>query len=110
MRRLRLVVEYDGTDFVGWQRQANGPTVQQHLEEALSQMTQVPVILRGAGRTDAGVHAHGQVAHFDTAATIPLRGFKLGINQLLPRAIAVKSVEEVAPDFDARFSARGKLY
>src|SRR4051812_39155991 len=110
MRRLRMVVEYDGTDFVGWQRQANGPTVQQHLEEALSQMTSVPVTIRGAGRTDAGVHARGQVAHFDTEANIPLRGFRLGLNQLLPRAIAVVSVEEAAPDFDARFSARGKLY
>jgi tRNA pseudouridine38-40 synthase len=110
VRRLRLTVEYDGTDFVGWQRQANGPTVQQHLEEAIEQMTGVKTGVRGAGRTDAGVHALGQVAHFDTEATIPERGFRLGLNAILPRAIAVKSVEEVAPDFDARFSARGKLY
>src|SRR5436309_12748244 len=98
MRRLRLVVEYDGTDLVGWQRQNNGPTVQQHLEEALERMTGVKTGVRGAGRTDAGVHALGQVAHFDTEANIPERGFRLGINQLLPRAIAVKSVVEVAPD------------
>jgi len=110
VRRLRLVIEYDGTDFVGWQRQSNGPSVQQHLEEAVEQMTGVKTGVRGAGRTDAGVHALGQVAHFDTEATIPLRGFRLGLNAILPRAIAVVSVEEAAPDFDARFSASGKLY
>jgi tRNA pseudouridine38-40 synthase len=103
-------VEYDGTDFCGWQRQANGPTVQQHLEDALAQMTRTPTAVRGAGRTDAGVHALGQVAHFDTDANIPDRGFRLGLNAILPRAIAVKSVEEAPPGFDARFSASGKLY
>jgi tRNA pseudouridine38-40 synthase len=105
-----MVVEYDGTDLQGWQRQANGPTVQQHLEEAIEQMTGKKTIIRGAGRTDAGVHALGQVAHFETEASIPLRGWRLGMNAILPRAIAVKSVEEAAPDFDARFSAHGKLY
>jgi tRNA pseudouridine38-40 synthase len=110
MRRLRMQVEYDGTDLAGWQRQANAPTVQQHLEEVLAQMTGVVTGVRGAGRTDAGVHALGQVAHFDTEATIPLEGFRRGLNALLPRAIAVVSLDEAAPDFDARFSAHGKLY
>ena len=110
MRRLRLIVEYDGTDFVGWQRQNNGPTIQQHLEEALEQMTGAKTAVRGAGRTDAGVHALGQVAHFDTEANIPERGFRLGLNAILPRSIAIKSAQEVASDFDARFSASGKLY
>lgn len=109
-RRLRITVEYDGTDFSGWQRQANGPTVQAAIEDALFAMTGAKTGVRGAGRTDAGVHALGQVAHFDTEAQIPATGFRRGLNALLPRAISVLSLEEAAPDFDARFSAHGKLY
>ena len=109
-RTIKLVVEYDGTGLCGWQRQDNGPTVQQHLEEVLAQMTGGPVQVVGASRTDAGVHALGQVASFQTEATIPLEGFRLGMNSLLPPAIAVVSAEEVAADFHARFSARGKRY
>jgi tRNA pseudouridine38-40 synthase len=107
-----MQVEYDGTDFSGWQRQANGPTIQATLEDVIAQMTprQPPPSVRGAGRTDAGVHALGQVAHFDTESTIPIVGFRRGMNALLPRTIAVVSLEEAAPDFDARFSASGKLY
>jgi tRNA pseudouridine38-40 synthase len=107
---MRMVVQYDGTDYSGWQRQANGPTVQQTLEEALAEMTGATPGVRGAGRTDAGVHALGQVAHFDTEANIPARGFRLGLNSILPRTIAVVSVEEAAPDFDSRFAAKRKLY
>ena len=110
MRRIRLTIEYDGTDFVGWQRQPNGPTVQAAIEDALAQMSGAPVVIRGAGRTDAGVHALGQVAHFETETAIPLVGFRRGLNQLLPRAIAIVDAAEVPPDFDSRFSARGKLY
>ena len=109
-RRLRLIVEYDGTNFGGWQRQPNAPTIQAALEDALAKMTGVSTAVRGAGRTDAGVHALGQVAHFDTAAHIPLIGFLRGMNQLLPRQIAVVSIDEVDDAFDARFSASGKLY
>jgi tRNA pseudouridine38-40 synthase len=110
MRRLRLGVAYDGTDLCGWQRQDNGPTVQAHIEDAVEQMTGVKTFVRGAGRTDAGVHALGQVAHFDTEAQIPLHGFLKGLNSNIPRQIAITSVVEAAADFDARFSARGKLY
>lgn len=110
MRRLRLRIEYDGTGFAGWQRQPNGPTVQAALEDALAEMTGRETIVRGAGRTDAGVHALGQVAHFDTEATIPTVGFRRGLNALLPRTIAVTALDLAPPDFDARFSARGKLY
>ena len=105
-----MTVEYDGTDFAGWQRQANGPGVQAAIEDALAGMTGVPTPIRGAGRTDAGVHALGQVAHFDSDARIPPVGFQRGLNAVLPRAIAILAVEPAAPDFDARFSARGKLY
>jgi tRNA pseudouridine38-40 synthase len=109
-RTIKLLLEYDGTDLCGWQRQANGPTVQQHLEEALERMVGTPVAVVGASRTDAGVHALGQVASFRTEARIPLHGFRMGMNSLLPPAIAVVAAEEVAEDFHARFSARGKRY
>jgi tRNA pseudouridine38-40 synthase len=109
-RRIKLTIEYDGTDFAGWQRQENGPSVQAAIEDALREMTREPTVVRGAGRTDAGVHALGQVAHFDTETTIPLHGFQRGLNSILPRAIAIVSAEEAAADFDARRSARGKLY
>jgi tRNA pseudouridine38-40 synthase len=108
--RFKMTVEYDGTDFVGWQRQSNGPSVQAAIEDALAEMTGAATAIRGAGRTDAGVHAAGQVAHFDSDGNIPPHGFQRGLNALLPRSIAILAVEPVAPDFDARFSARGKLY
>ena len=111
--RFKLTVEYDGTDFVGWQRQSNGPSVQAAIEEALGDLHGgVATAIRGAGRTDAGVHALGQVAHFDAppGTRVPLHGYQRGLNAVLPRSIAILAVEPVADDFDARFSARGKLY
>jgi len=110
LRNIRLVLEYDGTDLCGWQRQANGPTVQQHLEEALARMLAHEVRVSGASRTDAGVHARGQVASFRTERPIPLHGFRLGLNALLPPSIAVVDAAEVPDDFHPRFSATGKLY
>jgi tRNA pseudouridine38-40 synthase len=110
VRRIRLVVEYDGTDFAGWQRQPNGPSIQAAIEDALAQMTQESIVVHGAGRTDAGVHALGQVLHFDTSGTIPLVGFRRGLNHHLPRTVSIVGAAEAAPDFDARRSARGKLY
>ena len=109
-RRIRLVVEYDGTDFVGWQRQANGPSVQAAVEAALGQMTGEAAAVRGAGRTDAGVHAEGQVAAFSTERDIPVLGFQRGLNALLPPSVAVIAADEVPLDFDPRRHARGKLY
>jgi tRNA pseudouridine38-40 synthase len=109
-RHIKLTISYDGTDFSGWQRQANAPTIQQTIEEALAGMVHAPVILRGAGRTDAGVHAEGQVACFFTDAKIPVAGFVRGLNSVLPRSIGVLAGEEVDEAFDARRSARGKHY
>ena len=112
-RNLRLLIEYDGTDFSGWQRQDGARTVQGCLEAAVREMTGAAIFVRGAGRTDAGVHAAGQVANFQapaSAASIPTGGFLRGLNAQLPPDVAVLAVDEVAPDFDARFSARGKLY
>jgi tRNA pseudouridine38-40 synthase len=110
MRHIRLVVEYDGSSLHGWQRQANAPTVQQHLEEALAKLLVHDVTLTGASRTDAGVHARGQVASFRTERTIPLHGIRRGLNSLLPASIAVRDAAEVAEDFHPRFSATGKHY
>jgi tRNA pseudouridine38-40 synthase len=109
-RQIRLVVEYDGTSLCGWQRQANGPTVQGHLEEALGKLLTHEVSVLGASRTDAGVHARGQVACFRTARQIPLHGIRRGLNSMLPRQIAVLDAAEVPDDFHPRFSATGKHY
>jgi tRNA pseudouridine38-40 synthase len=110
VRHIRLIVEYDGTSLAGWQRQDNGPTVQQHLEEALAKLLTHEVTVVGASRTDAGVHARGQVAAFRTERTIPLRGIRRGLNSLLPSAIAVREATEVGDDFHPRHSATGKHY
>ena len=110
MRFIRLVVEYDGTGLHGWQRQLNGATVQQHLEEALAQIVQHEVSVTGASRTDAGVHARGQVVAFATERQIPLHGFRRGLNSLLPEQIAVREATEVDETFHPRHSATGKHY
>ena len=109
-RRYKVVVEYDGTDFAGWQRQPGQRTVQGVLEEGIREMTGESVFVRAAGRTDAGVHADGQVATFDLELNIPPHGFLRGLNSILPADVALVDVALAAPDFDARFSARGKVY
>jgi tRNA pseudouridine38-40 synthase len=110
VRQIRITVEYDGTGLAGWQRQTNAPTVQEHLEVALSKLLDHPANLTGASRTDAGVHALGQVACFSTERVIPLHGVRRGLNSLLPPAIAVTDAREVDADFHPRFSAQGKHY
>jgi len=109
-QRWRIVVEYDGTDFSGWQRQDGQRTVQSVIEDAIRQMIGESVFVRAAGRTDAGVHADGQVASFDLAQVIPPHGMLRGLNSILPVDVALVEAEHAAPDFDARFSARGKVY
>jgi tRNA pseudouridine38-40 synthase len=110
MRNLRLVVEYDGTNFAGWQRQDGQPTVQGWLEKGFLAMTSQAVIVRGAGRTDAGVHAEAQVANVAIDSSIPTLGFLRGLNTHLPPEIAVLEVADVAASFSARHDARGKIY
>jgi len=107
---VRLVLEYDGTGLCGWQRQDNGPTVQAHLEDALARMTGAPTPVVGASRTDAGVHALGQVASFETSTRIPCDGFRMGLNSILPPAIAVVAADDAPRGFHPRFSATGKHY
>jgi tRNA pseudouridine38-40 synthase len=111
MRRIKLTVEYDGTDFAGFQTQAPGTrTVQESLTKAISQITSGKVIVHGAGRTDSGVHALGQVAHFETASVLPVERIERGLNALLPRDVSVREACEVDGDFHARFSAKRRTY
>ena len=110
MRTIRLVIEYDGTGYVGWQLQPNGLSVQEVMEGGLAKLLKEPVRLRSSGRTDAGVHARGMVAAFTTTKTIPLRAFVDGLNSLLPPDIAVREAGEAEEGFDPRREARGKHY
>ena len=108
--RIACVVEYDGSGFRGWQSQRHGRTVQGALEQALSTVAAEPVTVICAGRTDAGVHATGQVVHFDTAAERPDRAWLMGTNSNLPRDVAVRSVLAMTPRFHARHSAIARCY
>lgn len=111
MPRYRLTIEYDGTPFVGWQIQAAGASVQGALEAAFAKLSSTPVGVRGAGRTDAGVHARGQVAHVDLEKPWPATRLRDALNyHLKPLPIAIVDCAEAAPDFDARFSATARHY
>ena len=110
MRKLRLLIEYDGTAYHGWQVQPNGVTVQELLEKYLTQITKTPVRVFGAGRTDAGVHAKGQVAHFLTESAMTPREFLKALNSCLPADIVILKVDEVDERFHAQMSAVAKLY
>ena len=111
MQRVKLTVEYDGRPYVGWQRQAEHKSVQSVLEAAAEKLNNAPVIVQGAGRTDAGVHATGQVAHIDLSTPRPIRKVADALNyHLRPEPVAVLDAEEVDADFHARFSAKGRAY
>jgi tRNA pseudouridine38-40 synthase len=110
MRTILLILEYDGTDFAGWQLQPNGRSVQEVVERALGELLGESVRVHSAGRTDAGVHARCMPAHFTTARDLPLLAFRDGLNRLLPDDVAVREAHEVANNFHARFKARGKWY
>ncbi len=108
--RFALGIEYDGTDFSGWQRLSHRPSIQGEVEAALSFVAAAPIEVTCAGRTDAGVHARCQVVHFDTTAERSPRGWMMGANSRLPRAIAVLWAQPVNDDFHARFAARARRY
>lgn len=111
MPRYKLTIEYDGGPFVGWQRQANGPSVQQAIEEAIRGFSGETVVVKGAGRTDAGVHGLGQVAHIDLGKVWLADKVRDAINaHLRPAPVAILTAEAVADDFDARFSAVQRHY
>ena len=111
MHNYKIVIEYDGTNFVGWQQQENGQSIQSTLQEALLKLTGENIIIFGAGRTDAGVHAYGQVASFNLNKKIEIDVIRDGLNQhLRPQPIAVQKAELVEDDFHARFSAKKRWY
>jgi tRNA pseudouridine38-40 synthase len=109
-RNLKLTIAYDGSEFHGWQIQPGLPTVQGILSEVIGRTTGEKVLPQGSGRTDTGVHARAQVISFTTESTIPLVNFRKVLNDRLPDAIRVLSVEEMSPDFHARHSAISKTY
>src|SRR5438046_2642974 len=110
MRYFKLTIAYDGTDFHGWQMQAQRPTIQGEIVGVLRRLTQENVVLHAAGRTDAGVHALGQVGSFRTQSQLSAQEFQRALNALLPPAIRIAAAEQVGPDFNARWSARAKTY
>jgi len=110
MRTIKLVIQYDGTRYAGWQYQENARSVQKTIEKALSQILSGPVRLKGASRTDAGVHARGQTASFTTASSLKLTSLKKALNGLLPKDIVVSKVTRMGADFNAQFAARSKHY
>lgn len=110
MKRIRLTVAYDGTNYCGWQVQPNGISVQQVLDESLSRLLKTKVHTVGASRTDAGVHALGQVVVFDTDARMPAEKYALALNTYLPADIRIQDSREVRPDFHPRFAQTVKTY
>jgi tRNA pseudouridine38-40 synthase len=111
MRNIKLIIEYDGANYAGWQVQPNGPSIQETLQDAISAITREPdVKINGSGRTDAGVHAAAQVANFQTDTAIPAAALVHAINTKLPEDIAVVAAEDAPGDFHARYSARSKTY
>jgi tRNA pseudouridine38-40 synthase len=110
MRNIKLVIEYDGTRYAGWQRQENAITVQEEIEKSLSRILQETVSVQGAGRTDAGVHARAQVASFTTSSPVDNFTLQGGLNGTLPEDIVVQGAEDMPPDFHARFSAKSRTY
>jgi len=110
MRYFKLTIAYDGTDFHGWQIQPNKPTVQGEIISILRRLTQEHIHFHGAGRTDSGVHALGQVGSFKTKSALSAQEFQRALNALLPPTIRIMESEEVGPDFNARWSSVGKIY
>jgi len=109
-RNIRIVLAYDGTPYLGWQMQPQGPTIQSVLQDCLRTITGEQITVKGSGRTDAGVHALGQVANFHTLSTIDQHDFIQALNSVLPASVVVLGADEVDDAFDAQFSAVNKLY
>ena len=110
MSRLKLTIEYDGTAYAGWRRQPNQSTVQSAIEDALRSITQTDITVTGAGRTDAGVHALGQVASFESGNAFSPADWTRALNAVLPKDVCILSTEEVPETFHARYSAKWKIY
>lgn len=109
-RNIKLIIEYDGTNYSGWQKQKHSITIQQKIEEAIKSITKEDCEVIGSSRTDAGVHARGFVANFITESNIPPNKFKYAINSKLPKDIVIRNSEEVPLEFHSRFDSKGKKY
>lgn len=109
-RNIKMIIEFDGTNYCGWQTQENGPTVQEAIEKALFKLTEEKIVVNGSGRTDSGVHARGMVANFYTNCRIPGDRIAFALNCILPDDISIKSTEDTSMLFHARFDAKGKHY
>jgi len=109
-RNIKLILDYEGTAYRGWQYQDNAVSIQGKLEEAIFKLSGERVRVTAAGRTDAGVHARGQVVNFNIVKNLPIHNIEMGLNAHLPKDIAVKSAEVVGPEFNARFSAKKRVY
>ena len=110
MNNIKLVIEYDGTNYAGWQQQKNGKTIHHTLNKAIVKVVNEEIKLHGAGRTDAGTHAIGQVANFKTQSNIPFFNLVQAINYYLPKDIVVKSAKKVPEKFHSRYSVKSKVY
>ncbi|MCK5392605.1 MAG: tRNA pseudouridine(38-40) synthase TruA [Deltaproteobacteria bacterium] len=110
MRNIKIIVEYEGTNYYGWQKQPEGPTIQETIENALENITGENIFLFGSGRTDSGVHAWGQVANFKTESKIKAAELQMGLNSVLPKDITIKNAQEVGLDFHAQHSVKSKTY
>ncbi|MCB0731250.1 MAG: tRNA pseudouridine(38-40) synthase TruA [Ignavibacteriae bacterium] len=110
MPNYKITIQYDGTDFYGWQSQPNGNTIQDKITEAIFKITNQKIDLKGSGRTDAGVHSLGQVANFLIADGLNLYRFQHSLNAVLPNSIAVKNIAEVEENYNARFDAKKRSY
>ena len=110
MRNIKLTIEYDGTNYHGWQIQPNGITVQEVIQNALAALTKTQAQIIGAGRTDTGVHAAGQVANFFTDSKMSSGSIQKALNSLLPEDVVITEIQDVSPDFHARFSALSRTY
>ncbi len=109
-KNIRLLIAYDGTNYSGWQRQKNGPTIQGIIEDKLAVITSEKTVVNGSGRTDAGVHALGMAANFQTSSTMAAQSFHNALNSMLPRDIRILKADEASPDFHARYNSTGKTY
>lgn len=110
MRNIKLTIEYDGTSYLGWQRQRTGPTIQEVIENSVEKITGEKTTIYGSGRTDTGVHAHGQVANFKTESALEPHVFQKGLNSILPKDIVIIDAEEASQDFHSQLSAKSKTY
>ncbi|MEQ9618270.1 MAG: tRNA pseudouridine(38-40) synthase TruA [Deltaproteobacteria bacterium] len=109
-RNIKLVIEYEGTNYLGWQRQPHGLTIQEVIETSLERITEENIKVIGSGRTDSGVHALGQVANFKTRSRLSTEDFQKGLNSMLPKDIAIIQAGEADAEFHAQFSAKSKVY